>query len=170
MVTLKVAQEQSGLRPDIFRLGEHRGWLRKLQQEQYRDPMKDQAITPSQPLALNAEQQAAYDQIVPDIQQPQATVHLLQGVTGSGKTEVYLQLMAATLATGKSALLLVPEISLTPQIVGRVRSRFGEQVAVLHSGLSNGERYDEWRRIQAGEAKVVVGARSAVFAPLANLA
>ncbi len=169
VVTLKVAQEQSGLRPDIFRLGEQRGWLQKLQQEQYRDPMKDQVITPSQPLALNGEQQAAYDQIVPDIQQEQATVHLLQGVTGSGKTEVYLQLMAATLATGKSALLLVPEISLTPQIVGRVRSRFGEQVAVLHSGLSNGERYDEWRRIQAGEAKVVVGARSAVFAPLANL-
>ncbi|MDF9445472.1 primosomal protein N', partial [Limosilactobacillus mucosae] len=87
----------------------------------------------------------------------------------SGKTEVYLQTMAKAIKMGKTALLLVPEISLTPQMVNRVRRRFGQRVAVLHSSLSDGERYDEWRRIERGEAQVVVGARSAVFAPLENL-
>ncbi|GAB7171215.1 hypothetical protein TUA1478L_32100 [Lactiplantibacillus plantarum] len=82
---------------------------------------------------------------------------------------MYLQSMAAALAQGKTALMLVPEISLTPQMVQRVKGRFGKAVAVLHSGLSSGEKYDEWRRIQRGEAQVVVGARSAVFAPLKNL-
>lgn len=90
-------------------------------------------------------------------------------MTGSGKTEVYLQAMSRALANGQTALLMVPEISLTPQIVSRVRARFGSQVAVLHSGLSTGERYDEWRRIERGEARVVVGARSSIFAPLQNL-
>ncbi|MFD1672807.1 primosomal protein N' [Agrilactobacillus yilanensis] len=96
-------------------------------------------------------------------------VFLLEGVTGSGKTEVYLQTMANVLTHQRTALMLVPEIALTPQMVQRVYQRFGDQVAVLHSGLSEGEKYDEWRRIKAGEAKVVVGARSAVFAPLENI-
>ncbi|MCD2256219.1 primosomal protein N' [Agrilactobacillus fermenti] len=96
-------------------------------------------------------------------------VFLLEGVTGSGKTEVYLQSIKAVLAKGRTALMLVPEIALTPQMVQRVYARFGHQVAVLHSGLSNGEKYDEWRRINANEARVVVGARSAIFAPLKNI-
>jgi primosomal protein N' (replication factor Y) len=94
---------------------------------------------------------------------------LLWGVTGSGKTEVYLRCMAACLAGGRTALVLVPEISLTHQLVDRVRARFGNRVAVLHSGLSDGERWDEWRRIGRGEVGIVVGARSAVFAPLQHL-
>ncbi len=94
---------------------------------------------------------------------------LLHGVTGSGKTEVYLQVAADTLARGESVLVLVPEIALTPQIVSRFTERFGDTVAVLHSGLSAGARYDEWRRLRSGEARVCVGPRSAVFAPLENL-
>jgi primosomal protein N' (replication factor Y) len=94
---------------------------------------------------------------------------LLHGVTGSGKTEVYLQAVAATLAAGRSAIVLVPEIALTPQALGRFEARFGEVVAVLHSSLSQGQRYDEWQRLAAGTAKVCVGPRSAVFAPLANI-
>ena len=95
--------------------------------------------------------------------------HLLWGVTGSGKTEVYLHSIAACLAAQRTALVLVPEISLTHQLVDRIRARFGERVAVLHSGLSDGERWDEWRRIARGDVAIVVGARSAVFAPLPHL-
>jgi len=94
---------------------------------------------------------------------------LLHGVTGSGKTEVYLRCIEACLHLGREAIVLVPEISLTPQTVGRFRARFSDDIAVLHSRLSAGERFDEWRRIRLGHAKVVVGARSAVFAPLPNL-
>lgn len=96
-------------------------------------------------------------------------VSLLHGVTGSGKTEIYLRLVGQVLQQGRQAIVLVPEIGLTPQILGRFQQRFGEEVAVLHSGLSAGERYDEWRRIQRGEAQVIVGARSAVFAPVEHL-
>lgn len=96
-------------------------------------------------------------------------VVLLDGVTGSGKTEVYLRAIERTLEAGGTACVLVPEISLTPQTVGRFRSRFGEQVAVIHSRLSAGERYDQWDRLRTGDARIVVGARSALFAPLANL-
>ena len=96
-------------------------------------------------------------------------VQLLHGVTGSGKTEIYLSLIAAALEAGKSALFLVPEISLTPQMFSQLRARFGAGVAILHSGLSAGERFDEWWRLRTGEAKIAVGARSAVFAPVENV-
>lgn len=95
--------------------------------------------------------------------------YLIFGVTGSGKTEVYMSLIERVLKEGKTAIMLVPEISLTPQIFSNFKSRFGDNVAILHSGLSSGERYDEWRRIHEGEARVVVGARSAIFAPVENL-
>lgn len=95
--------------------------------------------------------------------------YLLHGVTGSGKTEVYMSLISRALNEGKNAIMLVPEISLTPQVVSTFRARFGDKIALLHSSLSAGERFDEWRRIFAGEAKVVVGARSAIFAPVENL-
>lgn len=94
---------------------------------------------------------------------------LLFGVTGSGKTEVYLDLIDKTLKNGKTAIMLVPEISLTPQMLGKLRSRFGENAAILHSGLSAGERYDEWWRLRTGEAHIAIGARSAIFAPVENL-
>ena len=88
---------------------------------------------------------------------------LLEGITGSGKTEVYLQAIADVLSENKTAIMLVPEIALTPQMVERFKGRFGESVAVLHSGLSQGEKYDEWRKIEREEAQVVVGARSAIL-------
>ena len=95
--------------------------------------------------------------------------NLLFGVTGSGKTEVYMSVIDSIITQGKTAIMLVPEISLTPQVLGNFKARFGEEVAILHSGLSVGERFDEWRRILFGEAKIVVGARSAIFAPLKNI-
>src|SRR5207244_316939 len=94
---------------------------------------------------------------------------LLHGVTGSGKTEVYLRVIAQALAAGRTALVLVPEISLTPQLAARFRARFGDQVAILHSGLSEGARLAEWSRLRRGEATIAVGARPAAFAPLTNL-
>ena len=126
---------------------------------------KFDAISTDQPKTLNTEQQAAFEQIVKGGDKP----FLLEGITGSGKTEVYLQVIAHFLAQGKTAIMLVPEISLTPQITNRFIARFGDQVAIMHSGLSDGEKYDEWRKIKSGEARVVVGARSAIFAPVENL-
>ncbi len=96
-------------------------------------------------------------------------IYLLHGVTGSGKTEVYMQVIEREITKGKTAIMLVPEISLTPQILKNFKNRFGDEVAILHSGLSNGEKFDEWSRIKAGQAKIVVGARSAIFAPLENI-
>lgn len=119
-------------------------------------------------LTLNAQQAEAVAAITSQIGQ-ESTPFLLEGVTGSGKTEVYLQVIDEVLKRGKTAIMLVPEISLTPQVTNRFIARFGDQVAILHSGLSDGEKYDQWRKIERGEAQVVVGARSAIFAPLKNL-
>jgi len=139
-----------------------------IQEEVYRDPFtKD--VTRTQSLQLTAEQAVALEAISHSIDTQSASTFLLQGVTGSGKTEVYLQAIQQVLNNGKEAIMLVPEISLTPQMTERFRSRFGEMVAVMHSGLSVGEKYDEWRKIQQGKVRVVVGARSAIFAPFTNL-
>ena len=127
-----------------------------------------EGIETSQPLELNPEQRQARDAVVSAIGSYQPPF-LLQGITGSGKTEVYLQIIQGALDKGKTAILLVPEISLTPQMTERFIARFGDKVAILHSGLSNGEKYDEWRKVERGDAQVVVGARSAIFAPLKNL-
>lgn len=135
----------------------------------YRDPYADREIKPTKPLKLNNEQQSAYDMISHSVQESQHDVFLLQGVTGSGKTEVYMQVIAKALAKDQGAIVLVPEISLTPQMVHRFKSRFGDQVAVMHSGLSEGERLDEWRRVKRQEASIVVGARSSIFAPIENI-
>jgi primosomal protein N' (replication factor Y) len=121
------------------------------------------------PHALNASQQAAFDHLATAIAKGGYGSFLLQGVTGSGKTEVYLCAIEAALAAGKSALLMVPEIALTPQVAGQFALRFGGQVAILHSAFSESERAEYWRRIRRGEAKVVVGTRSAVFAPMPDL-
>ncbi|NVY96962.1 primosomal protein N' [Lactobacillus sp. DCY120] len=141
-----------------------RGYFTKDKVVQWRQPDTGPIVN-TQARTLTAQQQQAYQTII----QAQAKPILLEGVTGSGKTEIYLQAMQYFLQQGKTALMLVPEISLTPQMVAQVQGRFGSRVAVLHSGLSQGERYDEWQRIQLGQATVVVGARSAVFAPLKNL-
>ena len=121
------------------------------------------------PVVLNAAQQNAVDAVSDAIMQQSAETFLLHGVTGSGKTEVYMRCIDRCLKSGREAIVLVPEISLTPQTVGLFRARFDDDVAVLHSRLSAGERFDEWRRIRLGRARVVVGARSAVFAPFSNL-
>lgn len=122
-----------------------------------------------QPHQLNAEQERALRAITEALRRDEAQTFLLHGVTGSGKTEVYLQAIEETLKKGRKAIYLVPEISLTPQTVQRVRARFGDDVAILHSSLSAGERFDQWWRIKRGEVKVVVGARSALFAPVSDL-
>lgn len=106
---------------------------------------------------------------IESVMQTKKTATLIFGVTGSGKTEIYLDLIDKTIRQGKTAIMLVPEISLTPQMLSQLRKRFGETAAILHSGLSAGERFDEWWRIRSGEAKIVIGARSAIFAPVENL-
>ncbi|AYG00950.1 primosomal protein N' [Lactococcus allomyrinae] len=123
------------------------------------------AVSSDSAKVLNDEQQNAFNHIIKSVEKP----FLLEGITGSGKTEVYLQTIAHFLELGKTAIMLVPEISLTPQITNRFIARFGEKVAIMHSGLSDGEKYDEWRKIKSGAAQVVVGARSAIFAPVENL-
>ncbi len=129
-------------------------------------------ITPAQidgPLVLNQAQSQAFDGLYQQMQQENPGSALLYGVTGSGKTAVYLKLIRGCLDAGKSAMLLVPEIALTPQLLSLLAGHFGDSVAVLHSSLPAGERYDQWKRIRSGEAKVVVGTRSAVFAPAKDL-
>ena len=121
------------------------------------------------PLVLNEEQTRAFESLDSQRRQNHPGVALLYGVTGSGKTSVYIKLIQSCLDEGKSAMLLVPEIALTPQLLGLMAAYFGDAVAVLHSSLSAGERYDQWKRVKSGAAKVVVGTRSAVFAPCENL-
>ncbi|GLB46809.1 primosomal protein N' [Philodulcilactobacillus myokoensis] len=145
-----------------------KGWLIRFKVEQYRNPYQ-RPIKRNYPLKLNYHQKVAVNAITRSVDQQNSNVFLLEGVTGSGKTEVYLQSIQKALIHNRTALMLVPEISLTPQMVNRVKGRFGNLVAILHSGLSRGEKYDEWRRINNGNAKVVVGVRSAIFAPLKNI-
>ena len=122
----------------------------------------------SGPLILNEEQQACFEGLTQQMNGTKPGVALLYGITGSGKTSVYIKLIQSCLDAGKAAMLLVPEIALTPQLLGLLAAYFGESVAVLHSSLSAGERYDQWKRVKSGEARVVVGTRSAVFAPCEN--
>ena len=136
-----------------------------------RPVLRCREIKPAQldgPLVLNEEQQTAYEGLSRQMAEVQPGAALLYGVTGSGKTSVYLKLIQSCLDQGKSALLLVPEIALTPQLLGLMAAYFGETVAVLHSSLASGERYDQWKRVRSGEARVVVGTRSAIFAPCVN--
>lgn len=123
----------------------------------------------AEPIHLNGEQQAAFEGLNALAEKGEAAAALLYGITGSGKTQVYLRLIQETLKRGKTALTLVPEIALTPQLMAIFTSHFGEEVAVLHSSLPAGERYDEWKRARNGKARVVIGTRSAVFAPLKDL-
>lgn len=147
---------------------EKKGWLQLIYEEQYRQPYQSISLDLQVEPKLTEDQRQAVDTICSGIQYGGGR-YILHGVTGSGKTEVYLQCIHFCLNQERSAIVLVPEISLTPQTVERFRARFGEKIAVLHSRLSSGERYDEWRRIRLGEVSVVVGARSAVFAPLEHI-
>ena len=188
----ELTKHQAELLADIVRVGG--GWMQQLLKEfktspstiralaqkgcvsiaprvSRRDPLAGRSVVPTQPLKLNDMQARALDTIFSGSGENAASPRpvLLHGVTGSGKTEIYLQAIGRLLECGKGAIVLVPEIALTPQTVRRFAARFGDKVAVLHSALSDGERYDEWHRIRTGEARVVVGPRSAIFAPVANL-
>ena len=150
-----------------------RGFITLTETEVERDPHADDEFIATSELVLNEEQLVALDEVKSALRDSaNARPILLHGVTGSGKTEIYLQAIRIAIASGRSAIVLVPEISLTPQTVERFKSRFAAaqtSVAVLHSHLSQGERHDEWHKINSGEARIVIGARSAVFAPLKNL-
>ena len=168
-VTAVKEMKELGFSTALLNEAAKNGWLTFIEKEAYRDPFDNQTFENTTALSLNAEQQVAVETILQSVQEQQSQTYLLEGITGSGKTEVYLQVIAEVLNQGKTAIMLVPEISLTPQMVQRFKSRFGEHVAVMHSGLSQGEKYDEWRKIERGEAEVVVGARSAIFAPIENI-
>jgi primosomal protein N' (replication factor Y) len=148
---------------------EEAGLLQIEQQEVSRDPYQDRNFKQTEPLSLTSEQEKAFQRIISTIDQEEYKTYLVHGVTGSGKTEIYLQTISYAINLGKEAIVLVPEISLTPQMVDRFKGRFGNQVAVIHSRLSSGERYDEWRKIRQGKVKVAIGARSALFAPFQHL-
>ena len=146
------------------------GYLEIVEQAINRDPLANKKIEHTEKYILNCEQQKAYDKVNNAIQQDRFEEFLLFGITGSGKTEIYLQLIEEILKKNRSAIMLVPEISLTPQMIERFISRFGkEEIAVLHSKLSIGERHDEWKRIKENKARIVIGARSAIFAPVKDL-
>ncbi|EFI69225.1 primosomal protein N' [Lysinibacillus capsici] len=160
--------DEAGVSISVLEAVIDKGAAQFIQEEVFRDPFTKE-VSRTQALQLTDEQQVALQAITTAMDQQMAQTFLLHGVTGSGKTEVYLQAIQKVLEEGKEAIMLVPEISLTPQMTERFRSRFGEMVAVMHSGLSVGEKYDEWRKIQQGKVKVVVGARSAIFAPFTNI-
>lgn len=134
-----------------------------------RSPLRDEEYFPTKPKTLNSDQAEALRKIEHSLANQTFETHLIHGVTGSGKTEVYLQAIDKALKSGKSTIMLVPEISLTEQTIERFRSRFKEKIAILHHRLSQGERNDEWHHIREGKAKIVVGARSAIFSPVVNL-
>ena len=164
----KVAMDNQTLRALV-----KRGFAELREEAVERDPHSEEQFIATTNLELNAEQRIALEMIAKAVAAPEsAQPILLHGVTGSGKTEIYLQAIATAVANGRSAIVLVPEIALTPQTVERFKGRFAnvpDAVAVLHSHLSEGERHDEWHKIHSGRARIVIGARSAVFAPLKNL-
>lgn len=154
----------------VIKTLEKNGYIEIIEKKVERNPFIHKTIEKSKNLTFTKEQQTAFDCVNDYIQSEKYKEFLLFGVTGSGKTEVYIQLIEKVLKKGKSSMMLVPEISLTPQTVDRFISRFGEEkIAVLHSKLSLGERYDQWKKIERGDAKIIIGARSAIFAPAQNL-
>ncbi|HIE39123.1 MAG TPA: primosomal protein N', partial [Anaerolineae bacterium] len=148
---------------------EERGLVAFDLEEVWRDPLAGKVFLPTEPLPLTPDQRAAWATLQSAIRNPQPAIFLLHGVTGSGKTELYLRAVAEVLAQGRKAIVLVPEISLTPQAVARFAGRFPGRVSVVHSQLSDGARYDVWRRARAGLVEVVIGPRSALFTPLSPL-
>ena len=154
----------NGLFPGGVAALEKKGYALVKKEQLLRDPYKGLEVEHFD-RELTEDQRRAVERIERD----ERTVQLLHGVTGSGKTEIYLTLIAKCLKEGKSSIFLVPEISLTPQMLSQLRARFGRNAAIMHSGLSAGEKFDEWWRLRTGEAKIAIGARSAVFTPLENL-
>lgn len=154
----------------IIKTLEKNGLLKLQEEKVIRNPLKNKNIKQTNKLKFTEEQEIAYTKVANTIEKKEYKKYLLYGVTGSGKTEIYLQLIEKVINEGKSAIMLVPEISLTPQMINRFIERFGKDIiAVLHSKLSVGERHDSWERIENGDARIVIGARSAIFAPVCNL-
>ena len=164
----ELKKEFSGCEGALKKL-EERALINLELKEIYRDPLRSEECLPEQIPQLNAAQREAMRKIGQGITSRKYAPFLLYGVTGSGKTEIYLRAIEEVLAQGREALVLVPEISLTPQIVNRFRARFGDSIVLLHSRLSPGERFDGWRRIRQGKVGIAIGARSAVFAPFSHL-
>ena len=159
-----------GFGPDIIRQLVKKGFVAAEDEVVSRDPYAEMPVAEAPRLNPTAAQAGVIRELVKASRTKEPGTFLLRGVTGSGKTLVYIELLREVVERqGKTAIVLVPEIALTPQTVGRFKAVFGDRVAVLHSALSEGERYDEWRSLRAGEKQIVVGARSAIFAPLANL-
>lgn len=159
----------TGATPALLRALASRGFIEMAERDLWRDPLAGREIRPEAPPELTSEQLRAWEAIRALLDAGDPQVALLYGVTGSGKTEIYLRAIARALRLGRQALVLVPEIALTTQLVRRFAARFPGLLAVLHSGLSLGERYDQWRRLRRGEARIAIGSRSAVFAPLAEV-
>ncbi len=153
----------------VFKTIEKNGYIKIKEGQIERNPFINKNIEKDEPKILTEEQAKCFDGINFCIKNEEFSKNLIYGITGSGKTEIYLQLIKEVLEKGKDSIVLVPEISLTPQMVDRFLARFGNVVAVLHSKLSVGERFDEWQKIASGEKKIVIGARSAIFAPIKNL-
>lgn len=168
-IAVQKLAEALGTTSSTIRSLEQRAWIEIRAVTEDRDPYANRDFPTSVPMVLTPAQASALAPIHAALDQKLNEVFLLHGVTGSGKTEVYLQAIQRCLEYGKDAIVLVPEIALTPQMVERFKSRFGARVAVLHSRLSQGERYDEWRKIREGRAQVAVGARSAIFAPFGQI-
>lgn len=166
--SVRQIQQSANVSPAIVQALVDKDLIKIHEQEVYRE-LTSPLLAYDQKLTLTAQQQQAFEAIQEAVVSNRNETFLLHGITGSGKTEVYLQVIEEVLKQEKETIMLVPEIALTPQMTARFKGRFGDQVAVLHSGLSQGEKYDEWRKIRRGEVKVAVGARSAVFAPFENL-
>jgi primosomal protein N' (replication factor Y) len=170
-VFVQAFSRQTGISTGLLRTLQEKGVLSLKKVNQDRSPWKFWAGETDEPVrhSLTEAQEGVFEGILRDLESSEFRTTLLHGVTGSGKTEIYLNAIAQVLDSGKSALMLVPEIGLTPQVSRAFRSWFKDSVAILHSGLSDGERFDQWRLIRSGECRVVVGTRSAVFAPLEKL-
>src|SRR2546429_8238875 len=146
-----------------------KGMVEQFEEEMRRDPLARAELPVNENFKLTSAQLAALLAIEAPLHQRRFAPILLHGITGSGKTEVYIRAMRAALDLGRGAMMLVPGIALTPILSRRLRSHFGDQIAIFHSSLSKGERFDEWTRLRSGDARVVLGTRSAVFAPVQNL-
>ena len=168
-VLQKRLQDEAGVSLSVVNALIAKGIVEKAHRQVWRDPLQGQTFVPVIPPELTPAQDEVSRAIAQDLEHPGGRPFLLQGVTGSGKTEIYLRAVRHVLAQGRGAIVLVPEIALTPQTIRRFGARFATMLAVMHSHLSDGERYDQWHRIRAGELRLVVGSRSAIFAPVHDL-
>ena len=168
--TVKEVCYFTGFTPSVIQALEKKGLVEIFDNEVYRDPCENKSVTVEKTdIVLNEEQQQAFESLLNQYDEGKVLTALLHGITGSGKTMVYIRLIDEMLEKGKNVIVMVPEIALTPQTLNLFRSRYGADVAVFHSALSAGQRMDEWKRVRNGNVRIVVGTRSAVFAPLENL-